>query len=333
VGPADPQLPVFFAQLRAPDRCAQAGLIGCQTTKSPVASIRCRRPSLRYLRGSHEENCSEETRREDEAREASQGQTLIARPADQVAWSLPELIAFRAIQGLGGGGLIVTTMAVIGDIVSPRDRGRYQGFFGAVFGLATVIGPLLGGFFVEQLSWRWIFYINLPLGLIALAVINATFKPPQKHSQPPAIDYAGAGLLTGALTGIVLITSLGGTLVHTAPVSLFALVLVSAVALIAFVRVEYLNPQAFPFDKIKIDRCFVQDLARGSHSSFILKAVVGLAANLGMATTAEGVETAEQLATVPAEGCTEVQGYYFSAPRSAHEVPTMLETIASKLVA
>ena len=100
---------------------------------------------------------------------------------------------------------------------------------------------------------------------------------------------------------------------------------------IGYSSLNYLR--AFPFDKIKIDKCFVQDLARGSHSAFILKAVVGLAANLGMATTAEGVETAEQLATLRAEGCTEVQGYYFSAPRPAHEVPAMLETIASKLVA
>ena len=100
---------------------------------------------------------------------------------------------------------------------------------------------------------------------------------------------------------------------------------------IGYSSLNYLR--AFPFDKIKIDKCFVQDLARGSHSAFILKAVVGLAANLGMATTAEGVETAEQLATLRAEGCTEVQGYYFSAPRPAHEVPKMLETIASKLVA
>jgi EmrB/QacA subfamily drug resistance transporter len=161
-----------------------------------------------------------------------------------MAQNLPELIAFRAIQGLGGGGLIVTTMAVIGDIVSPRDRGRYQGFFGAVFGLSTVIGPLLGGFFVEHLTWRWIFYINLPLGLIALAVINATFKTPHNPSQQAAIDYAGATLLTVALTGIVLVTSLGGTLIRTAPVSLFALLLVSTVTLIAFVRVEYLTTHA-----------------------------------------------------------------------------------------
>src|SRR3954464_9744371 len=92
-----------------------------------------------------------------------------------LAQNMAELIAFRALQGVGGGGLIVTTIAVIGDIIPPRDRGKYQGFFGAVFGVSTVIGPLLGGFFVENLSWRWIFYINIPLGGVALAVIGAVF--------------------------------------------------------------------------------------------------------------------------------------------------------------
>ena len=77
---------------------------------------------------------------------------------------MTELIAFRAIQGLGGGGLMVTTIAVVGDIIPPRDRGRYQGYFGGVFGVSTVIGPLLGGFFVDNLSWRWIFYVNVPIG-------------------------------------------------------------------------------------------------------------------------------------------------------------------------
>ena len=88
---------------------------------------------------------------------------------------MTSLIAFRALQGLGGGGLMVTTSAAIGDIVAPRDRGRYQGYFGAVFGVSTVIGPLIGGFFVDRLSWHWIFYINLPVGLLALAVIAVAF--------------------------------------------------------------------------------------------------------------------------------------------------------------
>src|SRR3989449_2002306 len=89
--------------------------------------------------------------------------------------NMAELIAFRAVQGLGAGGLIVTAIAVIGDVIPPRDRGRYQGFFGAVFGVSTVIGPLLGGFFVDNLSWRWIFYVNLPIGAVALVVIGAVF--------------------------------------------------------------------------------------------------------------------------------------------------------------
>src|SRR5215468_11256597 len=105
--------------------------------------------------------------------------------------NMGELIAFRALQGLGGGGLLVTTIAVIGDIIPPRERGRYQGFFGAVFGVSTVIGPLLGGFFVDNLSWRWIFYVNLPVGIAAFAVIGAVFRarPPTAKAQ---IDYLGA---------------------------------------------------------------------------------------------------------------------------------------------
>src|SRR5262245_12157316 len=124
--------------------------------------------------------------------------------------TMGQLILFRALQGLGGGGLIVTTMAVVGDIIPPRDRGRYQGFFGAVFGVSTVIGPLLGGFFVDNLSWRWIFYVNVPIGLVALVVIAAAFHAPAVRRQH-AIDYLGAALLAGALSALVLFTSLGGT--------------------------------------------------------------------------------------------------------------------------
>ena len=126
------------------------------------------------------------------------------------ARGMTELIGFRALQGLGAGGLIVLTQAVIGDVVPPRERGKYQGLFGAVFGVATVAGPLLGGFIVEAVSWRWIFYVNLPIGLLALAVLAATL-PKTRGRERPVIDYLGAGLLAAALSGIVLVTSLGGT--------------------------------------------------------------------------------------------------------------------------
>src|SRR6059058_5944909 len=118
-----------------------------------------------------------------------------------IAQNMPELIAFRGIQGLGAGGLLTTSIAVVGDIIPPRERGRYQGLFGAVFGVSTVVGPLLGGFFVDHLSWRWIFYVNLPIGAVALVVIGAVFRSRAEHVRH-SIDYAGAGLLAAALTGI-----------------------------------------------------------------------------------------------------------------------------------
>jgi EmrB/QacA subfamily drug resistance transporter len=154
-----------------------------------------------------------------------------------ISGSMIELIAFRAIQGLGGGGLMVTAMAVVGDIIAPRDRGRYQGIFGAVFGVSTVIGPLLGGFFVDRLSWRWIFYINLPIGLAALIVIALAFEAASAR-RPHAIDYLGAALLTAGLSLIVLFTSLGGTAYPWRSAPMLAFVALSVLLIVGFALVE-----------------------------------------------------------------------------------------------
>ncbi len=151
--------------------------------------------------------------------------------------NMTELIAFRALQGLGGGGLIVTTLAVIGDVVPPRERGRYQGFFGAVFGVSTIIGPLLGGFFVDNLSWRWIFYVNLPIGILAFAVIGAVFHAHTERREH-TVDYLGAGLLAAGLAGVVLYTSLGGTTYPWGSPAMIGLLLVGLLSLIAFLLVE-----------------------------------------------------------------------------------------------
>jgi EmrB/QacA subfamily drug resistance transporter len=136
---------------------------------------------------------------------------LIGSALCGLAQTMPQLIAFRAVQGLGGGGLIVVAMAVVGDLVAPRDRGRYQGLFGGVFGVATVAGPLLGGFFVDNLSWRWIFYINLPLGAVALAIISGAFRPQPQTAERHHIDWLGTAVLAAGLSGVILYTSLGGT--------------------------------------------------------------------------------------------------------------------------
>jgi len=123
---------------------------------------------------------------------------------------LAELIAFRAVQGLGSGGLMVGAQAIVGDVVSPRERGRYVGLFGAVFGATSVVGPALGGVFVDNLSWRWIFYINVPIGVIALLVVVAQV-PGQLSRVHHVIDYLGFLVLSLAATSLILLTSLGGT--------------------------------------------------------------------------------------------------------------------------
>ncbi len=153
------------------------------------------------------------------------------------AQSLGELIAFRALQGLGAGGLMTLAMAIVGEIVEPRERGRYQGYIQMVFVLASVAGPLLGGVFVDQLSWRWVFYVNLPIGALALAVITTSLHLPVTRAQA-RIDYVGAALLAAGLTCILLVTTWGGQQYAWGSAEILGLAAAAVVLLVAFVAQE-----------------------------------------------------------------------------------------------
>lgn len=162
---------------------------------------------------------------------------LIGAVLSALATDMTFLIAARTVQGLGGGGLMVVAMTVVADIIPPRQRGKIQGIFGAVFGVATVVGPLLGGFIVEHLSWHWIFFINIPLGLLALGVIAVALKPkPDRVAHK--IDYMGFVLLTAALSSFVLATSLGGNTFPWMSFQIIDLIALSIVALSLFIWVE-----------------------------------------------------------------------------------------------
>jgi EmrB/QacA subfamily drug resistance transporter len=154
-----------------------------------------------------------------------------------LAQGMTELIAFRAIQGLGGGGLMVSAQAAVGDVVPPSDRGRYMGLFGAVFGVSSVAGPLIGGFLTTHFSWRWIFYVNLPLGVLALVVLAFTL-PSVGEMRRHTIDYAGTALLALGLSGIILLTSLGGTTYDWGSPPIIVMGVVGVAALVAFAFVE-----------------------------------------------------------------------------------------------
>ncbi|MFJ9036037.1 DHA2 family efflux MFS transporter permease subunit [Streptomyces sp. NPDC102406] len=162
---------------------------------------------------------------------------LIGSALCGMAQNMPQLIGFRALQGLGGGGLMVLSMAIVGDLVSPRERGKYQGLFGAVFGATSVLGPLLGGLFTEHLSWRWVFYVNLPVGVVALVVIAAALHIPA-HARKHRIDYLGTFLIAAVATCLVLVASLGGTTWGWGSPQIIGLAVLGVVLAAVFVRVE-----------------------------------------------------------------------------------------------
>ncbi|MEU3406714.1 MDR family MFS transporter [Streptomyces sp. NPDC006670] len=162
---------------------------------------------------------------------------LIGSALSGMAQDMGQLIGFRAIQGLGAGGLMVGVMAIIGDLIPPRERGKYQGMMAGVMALAMIGGPLVGGTITDHMGWRWSFYINLPLGAVALAMVSAVLHLPKKKAKGK-IDYLGAALLTVAITSTVLVTTWGGTEYAWGSGEIIGLIVAGVLAIAAFVYAE-----------------------------------------------------------------------------------------------
>ncbi|WP_324785540.1 MDR family MFS transporter [Streptomyces sp. H51] len=159
---------------------------------------------------------------------------LIGSALSGMAQNMGELIGFRAVQGLGAGGLMVGVMAIIGDLIPPRERGKYQGMMAGIMAIAMIAGPLVGGTITDNWGWRWAFYINLPLGVVALGLISAVLHLPRKRSKA-GIDYLGVVLLTVGITSIVLVTTWGGTEYAWSSARIMELIGIGVAALVGFV--------------------------------------------------------------------------------------------------
>ncbi|MEU9360804.1 MDR family MFS transporter [Streptomyces sp. NPDC048301] len=163
---------------------------------------------------------------------------LVGSVLSGMAQDMGQLIGFRAVQGLGAGGLMVGVMAILGDLVPPRERGKYQGMMAGVMAIAMIGGPLVGGVITDHLGWRWTFYINLPLGAVALAMVTAVLHLPRKERSTARIDYLGAALLTVGITAIVLVTTWGGTEYAWGSAVIMELIALGVASLVGFLFVE-----------------------------------------------------------------------------------------------
>ncbi len=166
---------------------------------------------------------------------------LLGSALSGVAQTLGQLIAFRALQGIGAGGLMTLAMAIVAEIIAPRERGRYQGYIQMVFVVASVAGPLLGGLFSDHLSWRWVFYVNLPIGVATLALTAGALKLPGRRDRVQ-IDYLGAALLAAALTSVLLVTTWAGREYAWGSAEILGLGAVAVLLLGAFIAQERRAP-------------------------------------------------------------------------------------------